>query len=138
MEVLSSYENASGQLINKTKSAFYIHHSTREEVSAKVQTIIGIGRQQFSFTYLGYPIFYSRSRMEFYQGLISKVLDKLQGWKGKLLSIGGRAVLISHILQSMPIHLLSAINPPSFVIDKLHKMLAQFFWSNSVGGKSRH
>lgn len=59
--------------------------------------------------------------MDHYQGLINKVLDKLQSWKGKLLSIGGRAALISHVLQNMPIHLLSAINPPRFVTNKLHK-----------------
>lgn len=76
--------------------------------------------------------------MEFYQVLINNVLNKLHGWKVKLLSIGGRAVLISHVLQSMPIHFLSAVNLPNCLIEKLHKLFAQFFWSNSVGGKSRH
>lgn len=76
--------------------------------------------------------------MDYYQGLINKVLDKLQGWKGKLLSIRGRNVLISHVFESMPIHLLLAINPHACVINKLHKMFEQLFWSNSVGGKSRH
>ncbi|XP_075111465.1 uncharacterized protein LOC142181808 [Nicotiana tabacum] len=42
--------------------------------------------------------------MDFYEGLMSKVLDKLQSWKGKLLSIGGWAVLIAHVLQSIPVH----------------------------------
>lgn len=76
--------------------------------------------------------------MDYYQGLMKKVLGKLQSWKVKLLSIGGRAVLISRVLQSMPIHLLSAVNPPSFVINKLHKFFARFFWSNLVDGRSRH
>ncbi|XP_019252907.1 PREDICTED: uncharacterized protein LOC109231725 [Nicotiana attenuata] len=66
----------------------------------------------------------------------NEVVDK--NWKGKLLSIGGRAVLISHILQSMPIHLLSAVNPPAYVINKLHKIFAQFFWCSSVGVANRH
>lgn len=70
--------------------------------------------------------------MDYYQGLIIKVLDKLQSWKGKLLSIRGRAILISHVLQSMPIHLLSAVSPPNFVINKLHKLFAQLFWSSSI------
>lgn len=97
-----------------------------------------IGRQEFPFTYLGYPIFYARRKMIYYQGLITKVFDKLQSWKGKLLSIGGRAVLTSNVLQSMPIHLLSVVNPPSYVIKNLHKIFAQFLWSSSVGGSSRH
>ncbi|XP_075083560.1 uncharacterized protein LOC142167295 [Nicotiana tabacum] len=138
MEVLKDYEAASGQLINKTKSVVYIHHLTNEEVGRKVERVTGITRQNFPFTYLGCPIFYARRNMKFYQGLMNKVLNKMQSWKGKLLSIGGRAVLISHVLQSMPIHLLSAVNAPAFVINKLHKLMAGVFWSNSIEGGSRH
>lgn len=76
--------------------------------------------------------------MDYYQGLITKVLDKLQALKGKLLSIGGRSVLIAHVIQSIPIHLLSTMNPPKYVINKLHKKFAQFFWSSSIGGNNRH
>lgn len=104
----------------------------------KVQRITGITRQEFPFTYLGCPVFYTRRKIEFYEGLITKTMNKMQSWKGKLLSIGGRATLISYVLQSMPIHLLSAVNPPASVINKLHKLFTQFFWSNIVGGRSRH
>ncbi|XP_019244346.1 PREDICTED: uncharacterized protein LOC109224216 [Nicotiana attenuata] len=138
MQVLSTYEAASGQLINKAKSAAYMHHLTNETVFSKVERVSGIRRQEFPFTYLGYPIFYARRKMEYYNGLINKVLDKLQSWKGKMLSIGGKAVLISHVIQSMPIHLLSAVNAPAFVINKLHKLMARFFWSSSTEGGSRH
>nr|XP_009627442.1 uncharacterized protein LOC104117989 [Nicotiana tomentosiformis] len=103
----------------------YLHHLASDDVVDKVQRITGIGKQEFPFTYLGCPITYTRRKMNHYQGLIIKVLDKLQSWKVKLLSIGGRAVLISHVLQSMPIHLLSAVNPPGFVINKLHKHFAE-------------
>nr|XP_016466227.1 PREDICTED: uncharacterized protein LOC107788988 [Nicotiana tabacum] len=82
MEVLTSYEVASRQLINKAKSAIYMHHSTSLEVLNKVQRVTRIGKQEFSFTYLGCPIFYARRKMDYYQGLVNKVLDKLQSWKG--------------------------------------------------------
>ncbi|XP_060190561.1 uncharacterized protein LOC132619782 [Lycium barbarum] len=58
--------------------------------------------------------------------------------KGEMLSFEGRAGLIKHVLQGMRIHLLSAMNPPDSVIKKMHKMFAQFFRSNTIGGKSRH
>ncbi|XP_019242071.1 PREDICTED: uncharacterized protein LOC109222124 [Nicotiana attenuata] len=132
MEILYLYE-VSGQLVNNSKSAIYMHHLTDLEIVRKVKRITGIGRQDFPFTYLGCPIFYARRKLEYYQGIINKVLEKLQTWKGKLLSIGGRAVLISNVLQSMPIHLLSAVNPPKYVITRLHKIFAQFFWSSAVG-----
>ncbi|XP_059306349.1 uncharacterized protein LOC132057762 [Lycium ferocissimum] len=70
--------------------------------------------------------------------LLAKVRNKLQGWKGKLLSFGGRAILLKHVLQAMLMHLLSVIDPPSFVITKLHKIFAQFYWSNKIGESNRH
>lgn len=47
-------------------------------------------------------------------------------------------MLITHVLQSMHIHLLSTVNPPAYVIYKLHKLFASFFWSNSIDGRARH
>ncbi|XP_019251178.1 PREDICTED: uncharacterized protein LOC109230104 [Nicotiana attenuata] len=138
MEILHLYEAASGQLINKSKSAVYMHHLTDLEVVKKVEGVTGIGRQDFPFTYLGSPIFYARRKLEYYYPTVTKILDKLQAWKGKLLSIGGRAVLVSSVLQSMPVNLLSAVNPPNYVINRLHKIFAQFFWSSAVGENSRH
>ncbi|XP_075088393.1 uncharacterized protein LOC142170391 [Nicotiana tabacum] len=139
MKVLTAYETASEQLINKEKSAIYMHHQANEEVWRKVERVTVIGRQDFPFTsLLGCPIFYARRKMDYYKGMINNVLNKLQSWKGKLLSIGGRAVLISHVIQSMPIHLLCAVNVPTNVINKLHKLMARFFWSSSIEGGHRH
>nr|XP_009759526.1 PREDICTED: uncharacterized protein LOC104212044 [Nicotiana sylvestris] len=138
MEVLQAYESSSGQLVNKSKSAIYLHHLTDNEVINKVERITGIGRQCFPMTYLGCPIFYARRRSDYYQGLITKVMDKMQSWKGKLLSVGGRAVLIANAMQSIPIHMLSAVNPSIYVINKLHSIFAKFFWRSNVGGNSRH
>ncbi|XP_075074764.1 uncharacterized protein LOC142162321 [Nicotiana tabacum] len=92
MQVLKAYENASGQLVNKTKSAVYLHHLTDMEVVSKVERITGIHRNDFPIIYLGCPIFYARRKLEFYQPLITKVMDKLQSWKDKLLSVGAGTV----------------------------------------------
>ncbi|XP_060216654.1 uncharacterized protein LOC132644113 [Lycium barbarum] len=138
MNVLKNYEQASGQLINKSKSSIYLHDRVDNEVFQKVERITGIARKNFPLMYLGCPIFYARPQMSFYSELISKVRNRLQGWKGKLLSFGGRAILLKHVLQAMPMHLLSAIDPPSFVIEKLHKIFAQLFWSNTISERGTH
>ncbi|XP_075080159.1 uncharacterized protein LOC142165521 [Nicotiana tabacum] len=72
MQVLKAYENASGQLVNKTKSAVYLHHLTNLEVVSKVERITGIHRNDFPIIYLGCPIFYARRKLEFYKPLITK------------------------------------------------------------------
>ncbi|XP_070032059.1 uncharacterized protein [Nicotiana tomentosiformis] len=113
MNVLGDYEAASGQKINKEKSFFYMHEKAPADEVNIVYLITKFQRQSFPFTYLGCPIFYSRKKKDFYKSIIFKVQERLSSWKGKLLSIGGRAVLIAHMLESMPIHLLSVVNPPN-------------------------
>ncbi|KAK6803734.1 hypothetical protein RDI58_001518 [Solanum bulbocastanum] len=94
--------------------------------------------QDHFLIYLGCPIFYGRNKIFYYDNMIKRVDHKIQEWKGKMLSYGGRAILIRHVLQGMPIHLLSSLNPPKGVIRLLHRMFARFFWNNYSDKKSRH
>lgn len=62
-------------------------------------------------TYLGCPTYIGRQRAIYYSDLVSKVLNSITGWQTKMLSYGGRVVLVKHVLQSLPIHLLSFVCP---------------------------
>ncbi|XP_060202667.1 uncharacterized protein LOC132631084 [Lycium barbarum] len=95
-----------------------------------------IPKKDFPFTYLGVPIYYGRRRNIHYKEIIEKIQNRLSSWTGKLLSIGGRTTLIKHVLPSMPIHLLSACDPPSAILAQIHRLFAKFFWSNSVGNSN--
>ncbi|XP_060190777.1 uncharacterized protein LOC132620077 [Lycium barbarum] len=97
-----------------------------------------IPKKDFPFTYLGVPIYYGRRRNIHYKEIIEKIQNRLSSWTGKLLSIEGRTKLIKHVLQSMPIHLLSACDPPSAILAQIHRLFGKFFWSNSVGNSSNH
>ncbi|XP_075087590.1 uncharacterized protein LOC142169603 [Nicotiana tabacum] len=138
VKVLSKYEHTSGQMINKTKSSFYMHYSVSSMVSNSIGTITGFSKGEFPFTYLGWPIFYTRRRKDCYNDLIKNVKAKLHSWKWKPLSYGGKSTLISSVLRSMPTHILSVIDPPKNVIEHLHKAFARFFWSTKEESRSRH
>lgn len=59
-------------------------------------------------------------------------------WQNKLLTFGGRYILIRHVLQSMPINTLSAMNPPKGVIYQLHKIFSKIFWGGAKETKRKH
>ncbi|XP_075079740.1 uncharacterized protein LOC142164978 [Nicotiana tabacum] len=103
----------------------------------EVRDITGFAKGKFPFTYLGCPIFYSRRRNDYYDDLINKVKAKLHSCKGKLLSFGEKATLISSVLQSMPVHMLSVLDPPKNILKHLHKLFARFFWSTNVTAQFR-
>ncbi|XP_075106782.1 uncharacterized protein LOC142179805 [Nicotiana tabacum] len=92
----------------------------------------------FPFTYLGCPMFYTRRRKDYCNDLTKKVKVRLHSYKGKLLSFGGKATLITSVLQSLPTHILSVLDPPNNVIEQLHKIFSRFFWSSTDKGRSRH
>lgn len=63
---------------------------------------------------------------------------KIMGWQNKLLSYGGRYILIRHVLQSIPIYTLSAMNTPKGLLEQLHKVFAKFFWGGSTKTRGKH
>ncbi|XP_060181247.1 uncharacterized protein LOC132610861 [Lycium barbarum] len=138
MDTLQDYERIAGQLINKRKSSFYMFNKVSNQLIQQVEAVTGFVRGQFPFTYLGCPITHARKRKVDYTNLLKKVKDKLQTWKGKMLSYGGKVVLITSVLQTIPIYILSAIRPQKCVIKELHKIFAKFFWNNKEEGRNRH
>jgi hypothetical protein len=51
----------------------------------------------------------------------------LSGWKGKMLSVGGRLVLINSILTSLMMFMSSFFEIPRKVLDKLDKIRSHLF-----------
>lgn len=62
MKVLKNYEDISGQLINKSKSFFYLHEKTPLIYTIKLRKLTGIKQGNFPFTYLGCPVYYGRGK----------------------------------------------------------------------------
>nr|XP_009607035.1 uncharacterized protein LOC104101293 [Nicotiana tomentosiformis] len=77
IEVLTLYEQTSGQLINKAKSSHYMHANVAGSLFSSVGAITGFHKGGFPFTYLGCPIFYTRRRKDYYNDVIKKVKEKL-------------------------------------------------------------
>ncbi|XP_060194972.1 uncharacterized protein LOC132624169 [Lycium barbarum] len=92
------------------------------QLCQEVEQVTGFTRGMFPLKYLGCPIFHSRKRKVYYNDLIKRVKDRLQNWKGILLSFGGKPVLINSVLQSMPMYLLSAMEPTKYTLNELHKI----------------
>jgi hypothetical protein len=53
---------------------------------------------------------------------------RLSSWKGKLLSIGGRLVLINLVLSNMVLYMLSFFLLPKGVLNRLDFFRSRFFW----------
>lgn len=82
----------------------------------------------FPMQYLGCPVYCGRKKVVYYNNMVAKVVNKVQGWQTKYLSYGGKAVLIKSVLQSLPLQLLSVVQPSKGVLKQMEKIMANFFW----------
>ncbi|KAJ8558281.1 hypothetical protein K7X08_005047 [Anisodus acutangulus] len=70
--------------------------------------------------------------------MISKVAKRLNEWQGKMLSYGGRTVIIKSVLQSLPTYTLSALKSPKGILNLIEKHMARFFCIPSNERRKHH
>lgn len=102
LSVIGRYEEASGQKINIDKSSIFfakiLEHNRRSQVGHILGMKISIGNGK----YLGLPYLIGRSKSDIFTYLKEKIWKKTHGWKEKLLSKGGKEILIKSVLQAIP------------------------------------
>ncbi|XP_031112253.1 uncharacterized protein LOC116016235 [Ipomoea triloba] len=135
---LQEYEQASGQKINFSKSFFV---TSKFASTARINTItreLGMHRHTIPFKYLGVNLFKGRNKSFYYQHILDGIDKRLLGWQRKLLSTGGRIILIKHVLSTIPLYSLASIQLPKGVIHSIEQRMANFFWGSNQGHNKRH
>jgi hypothetical protein len=65
-----------------------------------------------------------------WQTIENRIEKKLSGWKGKILLVGGRLVLINSVLSSLPMFMMSFFELPKGVLEKIDCFRSRFYWQN--------
>ena len=91
---LMEYEEVSGQKVNTDKSSIFFSPNTAQETRDEIFNILGPMQNSRHTKYLGLPSLIGRSKKQVFAILKERVGQKLTGWKSKLLSMGGKEILI--------------------------------------------
>lgn len=78
---------------------------------------------------LGLPLSPQKPWVSDFQPLLTSFDRYLAGWKARLLSAGGRIVLVNAVLGSLPIYYMSSTLVPKTVRDLLDAKRRAFFWT---------
>jgi hypothetical protein len=81
----------------------------------------------FPFRYLGVPSHHDNLKSEDIQPIVDKIINKIPGWQGKLLSHAARLALLKACLASIPIYLMSVIKFPKWAIEAINSQMGKFF-----------
>ncbi|TXG56159.1 hypothetical protein EZV62_017472 [Acer yangbiense] len=136
MRVLKNYESWTGQRVNQEKSAIFFSKHLCLRRKNEILYDMGFTEGKFPFIYLGVLIVDGKLKVGQFDPLIQKISKKIEGWKSRLLSQGGRLVLLRHVLSSMSLHLLSVLNTPKsvfFFFFKSRYVLFFFFLGDHKG-----
>ena len=66
------------------------------------------------------------------------MMNRIAGWKGRLLSSAGKLTLLKSCLASIPIYLLSVIKFPKWAIENINSHMANFLWNDQEGNHKYH
>jgi hypothetical protein len=90
--------------------------------------LFGCNQDEFPVRYLGILIHFWRLTNAEWKIVEERLHLRLSSWKGKLLSIGGRLVLINSVLSNMVLYMLSFFLLPKGVLSRLDFFRSRFFW----------
>eukprot|EP00253_Pinus_taeda_P022984 PITA_22984 len=110
-DILSSFSDASGALINRVKSQnFFFNTPMSTQIS--IACILGLTIANLPSKYLGAPLIASALKHSSWRDLLEKLEAKLFIWTHRSLNMASRVILIKAILQSMPLYLFSLLAAP--------------------------
>ncbi|WVZ51089.1 hypothetical protein U9M48_002268, partial [Paspalum notatum var. saurae] len=135
--LLCMFEKLSGLKINFHKSEIFCFGQAKECENVYSE-LFGCRSGSFPFRYLGLPMHYRKLGNRDWKHIEERFEQRLSGWKGKLLSVGGRLVLINSVLSSLPMFMLSFFAIPKGVLKKLEYFRSRFFWQNDQHKKKYH
>lgn len=104
--LLAAFEQMLGIKINFHKSEFFCY-GLAKEYDLNYSRLFGCGIGSLPFKYLGISMTHRRLRNSEWHSVIDRFEKRLSSWKSKLLSSGGRLVLINSVFSSLPIFMMS-------------------------------
>jgi hypothetical protein len=96
--------------------------------SHPARSILGFQVASFPFKLLGLPLGLRKVMAAQLQPLVDGAASRLPSWCAKLLTRGGRTILVQTTLSAIPVHAMMSLGIPPKVLDALIKICRGFLW----------
>ncbi|KAG2245087.1 hypothetical protein Bca52824_093071 [Brassica carinata] len=130
MGILDRYGRATGQRLNMGKSAITFGKKIHEEMRAGIKRITGIEKEGGTGSYLGLPECFSGSKTEMLAYIYDRLKNRLSGYFLRLLSQGGKEVLLKAVAMAMSVYAMSCFKLTKTSCNNLTQAMAAFWWDS--------
>jgi len=127
IDILTRYCANSGQKVSEAKSSIFFSTNTEVTVKAEVCESLNIMTESLSDKYLGLPVMVGADRSDCFRHLIDRVNSRINGWQEKLLSQGGKELLIKSIAQAVPVYSMMVFQIPKNICKGITNAISHYW-----------
>lgn len=120
------------------KSVVSFSKSTLSSMQASICSLLAVRQEECHTRYLGLPSFMPRNRGGHLHFIQDCIWSHLQGWKGKLFSVGGKEVLLKSVIQAILCYSMNYFRLPKSLIHDIQMMMARFWWGGREDERRLH
>jgi hypothetical protein len=137
-QVLDTYCTNSGQMVSLAKSSIFFSPNTNALLRSEICETLHIDTEALSDKYLGLPALVGADRSDCFKHFIERIIQRINGWKEKLLSIQGKEILLKAVAQAIPVYAMSIFQIPKGVCKGMMDAISQFWWGDDENDKKMH
>ena len=112
--------------------------NTDVDVKVEVCEAPNIMTESLNDKYLGLPAMVGADRSDCFRHLIDRVMTRIDGWKEKMLSMGGKEILIKSIAQAVPVYAMMVFKIPKNICNRITSTISQIWWGDDDEHKRIH
>ena len=133
-QMMDIFADFSGLQLNRAKSSVVGFGLAPDELQ-RCAEILATPIETLPIRYLGLPLTDRRLKTKDWQPVVEKVEKRLGGWRGRLLSRGGRLILVKAVLSAISTYFMSAFRMPVGVRRRIESAMRSFFWRGTDPGR---
>ncbi|XP_060969090.1 uncharacterized protein LOC133036597 [Cannabis sativa] len=136
LELLNTFERASGQKVNLSKSSVFFSSNTDAGTRDFILSTLHTRAADDHSLYLGLPSRVGRNKNVTFRFLKEKVRKRIHKWDSKLLSRAGKEVLLKSVIQSLPTYAMSVFLILLEICKDVDQLMGRY-WSHTKSSQGQ-
>ena len=132
------FEQASGQAINRQKTALFFSPNTEPRLREDIRAMFDAQVVTEFEKYLGLPMVGGKNKVSTFKDLRERIAKRVTGWKEKFISKAGREVLLKTVAQAIQTYSMSLFQLPKALCNDINSIMARYWWGQTSNEKKIH